>query len=301
MTDGPGASRAPTANDFAVLGLQPGAGDDEIRAAYRRLAKIHHPDRNPGSAEALATFRRLTDSYAVLRSRAQIAPRPGSTPLSPAGRRTPSSGRGAAGQPTALAELPVGGALWLEPEAVLVGPDRAAALHPASVGSAYPTAQRVIRVERRDDGLHVFIPPQPSARWPVSAAAETDGLAVAALWVGDRQDDEPGRLGGARLPLRLMTETVGDMAVDEVGWVAREALAVDGDGNWGIDPAQPIGHEPHRATPVRVLRDADGFRVHSDIPAAQWSPATVLPADSLAVLAALLAGIAHPLPPSPAA
>jgi len=49
-------SRAPTAKDFAVLGLQPWAGADEIRAAYRRLVKIHHPDRNPGDSEACLLY-----------------------------------------------------------------------------------------------------------------------------------------------------------------------------------------------------------------------------------------------------
>jgi hypothetical protein len=296
VADAPGGGpRAPTPEDFAVLGLRPGAGDDEIRAAFRRLVKIHHPDRNPGSEEALDTFRQLTDSYAALRSRVPT-PRPGTTPLSHA-RRTASSSREVTEEPTALGNLAAGGALWVDAAAVLVGPDRVAALQPASLGSAFPTAERVIRVERRADGFHVFMPPQPSARWAVNAAAETAGLAVAALWVGDRQDHEPGTATTARLPLRLMTGTVGEMAVDEVGWVAREALAVDGDGNWAIDPAQPIGHEPHHATPVRVLRDSDGYRVHSDIPAEAWSPAESLPGS--AVLTALLAGVAHPASPAP--
>jgi hypothetical protein len=293
MTDLPGGGpRAPTPEDFAVLGLRPGAGDDEIRAAYRRLVKIHHPDRNPGSEEALDIFRQLTDSYAALRSRVPL-PRPGSTPLS----RAPSSRRDVASEPTALGDLAAGEALWVDAGAVLVGPDRVAALHPASLGSAFPSAERVIRVERRADGLHVFMPPQPSARWAVNPAAETAGLAVAALWVGDRQDHEPGTATTARLPLRLMTGTVGEMAVDEVGWVAREALAVDSDGSWAIDPAQPIGHEPHHATPVRVLRDRDGYRVHSDVPAEAWSPEESL--SGSAVLTAHMAGVAHPPPPAP--
>lgn len=290
-----GGPRAPTPEDFAVLGLRPGAGDDEIRAAYRRLAKIHHPDRNPGSAEALETFRHLTDSYAALRSRVP-APRPGTTPLSRTRAGAASSRREAAAVPTALGDLGAGEALWVDAAAVLVGPDRVATLQPASVGSAYPTAERVIRVERRADGLHVFMPPQPSARWAVNSAAETAGLALAALWVGDRQDHEPGVASTARLPLRLMTGTVGEMAVDEVGWVAREALAVDAEGSWAIDPAQPIGHEPHHATPVRVLRDSDGYRVHSDLPAEAWSPAESISGD--AVLTALLAGVVHPPSPS---
>lgn len=299
MNEAPGAgTRAPTPEDFAVLGLRPGAGDDEIRAAFRRLAKQHHPDRNPGSEEALITFRRLTESYAALRSRV-AAPRPGTTPLSRTTPGAPSSRRAAAAQPMALGALGAGQALWVDAGAVLVGPDRVAALHPAAVGSAFPTAEHVIRVEHRPDGFHVFMPPQPSARWAVNRAAETEGLAVGALWVGDRQDHEPGATTTARLPLRLMTGTVGEMDVDEVGWVAREALAVDEEGSWSIDPAQPLGHEPHQATPVRVLRDSDGYRVHSDLAAEAWSPAPAASPPGAPVLTALLAGVAYPatLPP----
>jgi hypothetical protein len=292
-------TRAPTPNDFAVLGLRPGAGDDEIRAAYRRLVKVHHPDRNPGDAEALLAFRRLTESYAALRSRDGTRARPQQSPLSSArpGSRRASQRRGAAGKPTALGDLAVGGALWVAEDAVLVGPDRSAALAPAAVGSAFPTPECVIRAERRADGFHVFLPPQPAARWPVTAAAETDGLAVSALWVGDRQDHEPGHPHAARVPLRLLAGTIGEMAADERGWASTEALAIDADGIWTIDPAQPLSHEPHRATPVRVLRDADGFRVHSDIPAAEWLPQEGPQEGSEPVLTAMLAGVTYPAAP----
>jgi DnaJ-domain-containing protein 1 len=34
--------------DFAVLGLSPGASEEECKAAYKKLLKIHHPDRHAG-------------------------------------------------------------------------------------------------------------------------------------------------------------------------------------------------------------------------------------------------------------
>ena len=39
---------------YEVLGLQKGATDDEIKKAYRKLAKQYHPDLNPDNPEAEA-------------------------------------------------------------------------------------------------------------------------------------------------------------------------------------------------------------------------------------------------------
>lgn len=51
---------------YEVLGLSKGAGDAEIKKAYRSLAKKYHPDMNPGNAEAEAKFKEVNEAYAVL-------------------------------------------------------------------------------------------------------------------------------------------------------------------------------------------------------------------------------------------
>ncbi len=294
-------SRLPTGDDFAVLGLRPGAGADEVRAAYRRLAKIHHPDRKPGDATALETFQRITEAYAALRDHSRLAS--GTAAASPlaaarAARRRASSPAGAGNSATPLADVPVGGAVWVDEGALLVAPDRTAALRPAATGVAFPTAEQVIRVERRADGLHVFMPPQPSARWKVGSEAETEGLAVAALWVGEHPDGPPGSPSAARVPLRLLGGTVGDMELGERGWTAAGALAIDADGVWTIDLAEPVSAEPHPQTRLRVLRDADGFRVHADVSASEWSPTLDPGEDGRAlVVDAILAGTHYSHPP----
>lgn len=51
---------------YEVLGIERNASDDEIKRAYRRLAKKYHPDLNPGDAEAEAKFKEINEAYNVL-------------------------------------------------------------------------------------------------------------------------------------------------------------------------------------------------------------------------------------------
>jgi molecular chaperone DnaJ len=51
---------------YAVLGLEKGASDEEIKKAYRRLAVKFHPDKNPGDKVAEENFKELGEAYEVL-------------------------------------------------------------------------------------------------------------------------------------------------------------------------------------------------------------------------------------------
>src|SRR5215207_7164122 len=51
---------------YAVLGVQPGATDAEIKRAYRRLARRHHPGINPGDRTAEQLFQRISEAYETL-------------------------------------------------------------------------------------------------------------------------------------------------------------------------------------------------------------------------------------------
>ena len=51
---------------YEVLGVDKNAGDDEIKKAYRRMAKKYHPDLNPGDSEAEAKFKECNEAYEVL-------------------------------------------------------------------------------------------------------------------------------------------------------------------------------------------------------------------------------------------
>jgi len=51
---------------YAVLELAPSATADDVRRAYRRLARALHPDANPGDAAAAERFRRVAEAHAVL-------------------------------------------------------------------------------------------------------------------------------------------------------------------------------------------------------------------------------------------
>ncbi len=51
---------------YEVLGLSKGASEDEIKKAYRKLAKKYHPDVNPGDKEAEKHFKEVNEAYGVL-------------------------------------------------------------------------------------------------------------------------------------------------------------------------------------------------------------------------------------------
>ena len=53
-------------NYYEVLGIPRGASEKEVKAAYRRMARKHHPDLNPGSKDAETRFKEINEAHEVL-------------------------------------------------------------------------------------------------------------------------------------------------------------------------------------------------------------------------------------------
>ena len=53
---------------YKVLGLNPGASDEEVKKAYRRLAKKYHPDRNPGDPVAAKKMQEVNAAYEQIKN-----------------------------------------------------------------------------------------------------------------------------------------------------------------------------------------------------------------------------------------
>ncbi|RMH19015.1 MAG: J domain-containing protein, partial [Gemmatimonadetes bacterium] len=51
---------------YKILGVPEKASQDEIKKAYRRLAKKYHPDANQGDEKAAERFKQIGEAYAVL-------------------------------------------------------------------------------------------------------------------------------------------------------------------------------------------------------------------------------------------
>jgi len=53
---------------YKILGVSPNASDEEIKQAYRRLAKQYHPDRNPGDEEAAKKMQQINAAYEQIKN-----------------------------------------------------------------------------------------------------------------------------------------------------------------------------------------------------------------------------------------
>ncbi len=68
---------------YRVLGVDPDATDADVRAAYRRLVQLHHPDHNGGSADSARRFEEVQEAYAAVRERRAGGAQPGTHPPPP--------------------------------------------------------------------------------------------------------------------------------------------------------------------------------------------------------------------------
>lgn len=55
-----------SASPYEILGVPPDATQDDIKAAYRALAKAYHPDLNPGDPEAERRFKDISAAFAII-------------------------------------------------------------------------------------------------------------------------------------------------------------------------------------------------------------------------------------------
>ena len=63
---------------YKVLGVGPDASDEEIKRAYRRLAKKYHPDLNPGDQEAARKMQEVNAAYEQIKNPEKAYQQPGS-------------------------------------------------------------------------------------------------------------------------------------------------------------------------------------------------------------------------------
>ena len=62
---------ASIADYYGILGLTPDATLADVKKAYRKLARQHHPDRNNADPGAIDRFRRITEAYEYLSAHLQ--------------------------------------------------------------------------------------------------------------------------------------------------------------------------------------------------------------------------------------
>src|SRR5207302_1079220 len=58
---------------YEVLGVKKDASAEDIKKAYRKLARQYHPDRNPGDKQAETRFKEVQDAYDVVSDKTKRA------------------------------------------------------------------------------------------------------------------------------------------------------------------------------------------------------------------------------------
>lgn len=80
-------------NHYAILGLDPRCTREEVRNAYRLLAKRHHPDLNPGDDDAVTMLQAVNAAYEVLSDPARRRAYDEEQNIEPGGKKTAARGR----------------------------------------------------------------------------------------------------------------------------------------------------------------------------------------------------------------
>jgi hypothetical protein len=202
---------------YQVLGVSPGAPDEDIKRAFRRLAKELHPDLHPGDASAEARFREVMSAYQALTAvptmtvpaprrqglRAQAATMAGVFLLtvgtvgaallliSPEPRETPPPVREAPRLPAARVAPPPGTPPRLAPpsETALAASPGTATAAPQGTGSAGAPDAAALPPRSPDVAVDARAPGRPRAHEP--AAISDAGAAP----LPDSNEQPAGALG----------------------------------------------------------------------------------------------------------